>query len=449
MIKRKIDNYLADFFATDKKALMLTGARQIGKTYSIRRFGHEHFESFIEINFIENPGLVKVFSKAKNSQDILLRLSTVTSQDLIKDNTLVFFDEVQECPEIVTAIKFLVEEGSYRYILSGSLLGVEIKNLRSAPVGYMDVKDMYPLDLEEFAAAVGINDRIIEALRNHFADGTVVDDFIHEKMMEIFRLYLIVGGMPAAVDKYITTNNLQEVMAEQQAIIRLYKQDIAKYDPNHKLYIQEIFDRIPAELDAKNKRFILKNLNENIKFSRYQNSFLWLKDAGVALPVYNVEEPTVPLILSSSRNLFKLFMADIGLLASLYADGIQLKILDNEPSINFGSIYENAVAQELWAHGFPLYYYNNKRQGELDFVIEQNGEVLPIEVKSGKDYDRHKALMNVVSTTTYQISKAIVLCNDNVKKVGKITYLPIYMLMFIKREQQLPTQYTIDLSGLV
>lgn len=308
---------------------------------------------------------------------------------------------------------------------------------------------MYPLDLEEFATAVGINARILDALRKHFTEGTAVDEFIHEKMMEVFRLYLIVGGMPAAVDKYLATNNLQEVMAEQQAIIRLYKQDIAKYDPDHKLYIQEIFDRIPAELDAKNKRFILKNLNENIKFSRYQNSFLWLKDAGVALPVYNVEEPTVPLILSSSRNLFKLFMADIGLLASLYADGIQLKILDNEPSINFGSVYENAVAQELWAHGFRLYYYNNKRQGELDFVIEQNGEVLPIEVKSGKDYERHKALTNVVSSTTYQISKAYVLCNDNVKKVGKITYLPIYMLMFIKKEQKLPARYTLDLSGLV
>ena len=449
MIKRKIDSYLADFFDANKKALMLTGARQIGKTYSIRRFGHEYFERFLEINFIENPGLVKVFSKAKNSQDILLRLSTVTSQDLIKGSTLVFFDEVQECPEIVTAIKFLVEEGSYRYVLSGSLLGVEIKNLRSAPVGYMDVKDMYPLDLEEFATTVGINDRIIDALRKHFTEGTAVDEFIHEKMMEVFRLYLIVGGMPAAVDKYLATNNLQDVMAEQQAIIRLYKQDIAKYDPDHKLYIQEIFDRIPAELDAKNKRFILKNLNENIKFSRYQNSFLWLKDAGVALPVYNVEEPTVPLILSSSRNLFKLFMADIGLLASLYADGIQLKILDNEPSINFGSVYENAVAQELWAHGFRLYYYNNKRQGELDFVIEQNGEVLPIEVKSGKDYERHKALTNVVNSTTYKISKAYVLCNDNVKKVGKITYLPIYMLMFIKKEQKLPARYTLNLSGLV
>lgn len=449
MIKRKIDSYLADFFDANKKALMLTGARQIGKTYSIRRFGHEYFERFLEINFIENPGLVKVFSKAKNSQDILLRLSTVTNQDLVKGNTLVFFDEVQECPEIVTAIKFLVEEGSYRYVLSGSLLGVEIKNLRSAPVGYMDVKDMYPLDLEEFATAVGINARILDALRTHFTEGTAVDEFIHEKMMEVFRLYLIVGGMPAAVDKYLATNNLQEVMAEQQAIIRLYKQDIAKYDPDHKLYILEIFDRIPAELDAKNKRFILKNLNENIKFSRYQNSFLWLKDAGVALPVYNVEEPTVPLILSSSRNLFKLFMADIGLLASLYADGIQLKILDNEPSINFGSVYENAVAQELWAHGFRLYYYNNKRQGELDFVIEQNGEVLPIEVKSGKDYERHKALTNVVNSTTYKISKAYVLCNDNVKKVGKITYLPIYMLMFIKKEQKLPARYTLNLSGLV
>lgn len=308
---------------------------------------------------------------------------------------------------------------------------------------------MYPLDLEEFATAVGINARILDALRKHFTEGTAVDEFIHEKMMEVFRLYLIVGGMPAAVDKYLATNNLQEVMAEQQAIIRLYKQDIAKYDPDHKLYIQEIFDRIPAELDAKNKRFILKNLNENIQFSRYQNSFLWLKDAGVALPVYNVEEPTVPLILSSSRNLFKLFMADIGLLASLYADGIQLKILDNEPSINFGSVYENAVAQELWAHGFRLYYYNNKRQGELDFVIEQNGEVLPIEVKSGKDYERHKALTNVVNSTTYKISKAYVLCNDNVKKVGKITYLPIYMLMFIRKEQKLPARYTLDLSGLV
>lgn len=449
MIKRKIDSYLVDFFEKDKKALLLTGARQIGKTFSIRQFGHEHFDTFVEINFIDNPNLAKVFSSPQSSKEILLRLSTITKQKLIPGKTLIFFDEVQECPELVTAIKFLVEEGNYRYILSGSLLGVELKNLRSAPVGYLSIKEMFPLDLEEFVSAVGINENILEVLKRSFNTASPVDDFIHQKMMEIFRLYLIVGGMPAAVKKYLDTNNLQEVMKEQQSIIQLYKQDIAKYDPNHKLYIEEIFDRIPAELDAKNKRFILKNLNENMKFSRYENSFLWLKDAGVALPVYNVEEPTVPLILSSSRNLFKLFLSDIGLLASLYADGIQLKILENEPSINFGSVYENAVAQELHAHGFKLYYYNNKRQGELDFVVEQGGQVLPLEVKSGKDYERHKALSNVMNSSTYQISKAYVLCNDNVKQMGKIIYLPIYMLMFIEKEQALPTSYKIDLSGLV
>ena len=176
MIKRKIDSYLEHFFEQNKKALLLTGARQIGKTFSIRRLGHEHFEHFVEINFIESPNLVSVFSKATSSQDILLRLSTITKQDLVKGKTLVFFDEVQECPELVTAIKFLVEEGSYRYILSGSLLGVEIKNLRSAPVGFMTIKDMYPLDFEEFASALGINDKIIQMLKEHFNKGTAVDE---------------------------------------------------------------------------------------------------------------------------------------------------------------------------------------------------------------------------------------------------------------------------------
>lgn len=239
--------------------------------------------------------------------------------------------------------------------------------------------------------------------------------------------------MPMAVSRYLSTNNLQEVLSEQQAIVRLYKQDIVKYDPSHKLYLEEIFDQIPAELNAKNKRFILKNLNENLKFSRYQNSFLWLKDAGVAMPVYNVEEPVSPLILSSSCNLFKLFLSDIGLLTSLYADGIQMDILTNTASFNFGSIYENVVAQELHAHGFPLYYFNSKRQGEIDFVIEQGGKSLPIEVKSGKDYERHNALSNVMSSTTYAIPKAYVLCNGNVQVRGRIVYLPIYMLMFVQR----------------
>lgn len=448
MLRRKINRFLSDFYNNHKKALLLTGARQTGKTYSIRQFAKQHFVHFVEINFLETPEAAEVFRTAKNSADILLRLSAYAKEPLVAGQTLVFLDEVQECPELVTAIKFLVEEGSYRYILSGSLLGVELKDLRSAPVGYMDIKEMYPLDLEEFARAVDVQDNVLARLRECFDKREPVDEFVHKKLMEVFRLYLVVGGMPAVVQRYLDTNNLQEVLAEQQSIVRLYRQDIAKYDPAHKLNIAEIFDQIPAELNAKNKRFVLKNLNENMKFARYQNSFLWLKDAGVALPVYNAEEPTVPLLLSQSRNLFKLFLNDLGLLASMYADGLQLKILMGDNSINFGAVYENMVAQELHAHGFPLYYYNNKRQGELDFMVELDGRVLPIEVKSGKDYERHRALSNVMFSNTYALPEALVLCNDNVKTVGRVTYLPIYMVMFVIRKDNAPAHYRLDLSGL-
>ena len=447
MLKRKIDTYLTNYYATNRNALLITGARQIGKTYSIREFGRT-FKSFIEINFLENPDAVALFKGAKNSSDILLRLSAITTKPLIKGETLIFFDEVQKCPDIVTAIKFLVDEGSYRYILSGSLLGVELNDLRSEPVGYMGVKDMYPMDFEEFISCVGINQQVIDSLRTAWQNRTPVDEFVHSKIMELFRLYLVVGGMPATVSKYIETNNLQEVMAVQKDIIKLYKRDIAQYDSNNKLSIEEIFDLIPPELNAKNKRFILKRLNENAKFERYQNSFLWLKNAGVALPVYNIEEPKLPLLLYRSRNLFKLFQSDIGLLAAQYAEGIQLRIISEDKSINFGSVFENTVAQELVAHGIDVYYYNNKKRGELDFVIELEGKVLPIEVKSGKDYEVHRALTNIMDCNEYEIPESIIFNNDNINVRGKYIYAPIYMVMFIEKKNDSPTFYKVDLSGL-
>lgn len=447
MLKRKIDAYIRNYYETTRNALLVTGARQIGKTYSIRQFG-KTFKSFIEINFVEMPEAVDLFKGAKSSSDILFRLSAITSVPLIKGETLVFFDEVQQCPDIVTAIKFLVDDGSYRYIMSGSLLGIELKDLRSEPVGYMGVKDMFPLDFEEFISCVGINDVVIGALHEAWRNRTTVDEFVHGKIMELFRLYLVVGGMPAAVSKYIESNNLQEVMAVQQDIIRLYKRDIARYDPDNKLYIEEIFNLIPPELNAKNKRFILKRLNEHAKFDRIENSFLWLTNAGVALPVYNVEEPKMPLLLARSRNLFKLFQNDIGLLASQYAEGIQMRIIKDDKDINFGSIYENAVAQELVAHGIAPYYYNNKKRGELDFVIEFNGKVLPIEVKSGKDYEIHRALSNIMDCEEYNLHEAVVFNNDNLRVAGKIVYTPIYMVMFLERDSTAPTFYKVDLSGL-
>lgn len=448
MLKRKIDSYLKRFYETTDKALLITGARQVGKSFSIREFG-KAFKSFIEINFVDNPEAIRIFRSAKNSRDILERLSVIPGVKLMKGETLIFFDEVQLCPEIVTAIKFLVDEGSYRYILSGSLLGVELRDLRSEPVGYMGVQQMYPLDFVEFISALGITEKVLESLRRAWETRTPVDSFVHEKIMELFRLYLVVGGMPAAVNQYIKTHDLGQVLEIQKDIIHLYKRDIAQYAPEQKLSLSEIFELIPPELNAANKRFILKSLNKNAKFERYQNDFLWLKNAGVALPVYNVEEPKVPLLLARSRNLFKLFQSDVGLLASQYAEGIQLRILMGDKNINFGSVYENAVAQELVAHGIQPYYYNNKKRGELDFVIELEGNVLPIEVKSGKDYVLHRALANIMDCPDYTLPEALVLCNDNVKKVGNITYAPVYMSMFLERRNEAPSHYEVDISMLV
>lgn len=447
-IKKDIDSFLDKEFC--KKALLITGARQIGKTYIIRKCLKERYHSIVEINFIENEDARKLFSDFKETKDFLLRLSTIADQPLIKGETVIFFDEVQECKEIVTAIKFLVEEGSYQYVLSGSLLGVELKDIRSVPVGYMSVFEMYPMDFEEFCMANKVNEKVLQNLKHCFESAVPVDDLIHEKMMELFRIYLIVGGMPKPVQEYINTNNLQYVIEEQKQILKQYKQDIAKYDPANKLYLEDIFNLIPSELNNKNKRFILKNLNENFKFSRYENSFIWLKDAGVALPAFCAAEPVIPLLLSKATNLFKLFLSDVGLLAAMYADGIQMKILMKEVNMNYGAIYENVVAQELKCHGFDLYYYNNNRLGELDFLVEYQGRVLPIEIKSGKAYERHAALNNCLENPRYGIEEAFVFCNENVKKTDKVIYYPIYMITFLQKEKVISEMiYKPDLSILM
>jgi len=295
---------------------------------------------------------------------------------------------------------------------------------------------MYPMDFEEFARANGVGDRVFDVLRHSFQKKEALDEFMHSRLMSLFELYMIVGGMPAAVNKYLETKNLRLVATEQKSITELYKKDISKYDREDKLYLNEIFDLIPSELNAKNKRFVLKKLNEKAKFAKYKNSFLWLANAGVALPVYVVDEPKTPLIMSKSSNLFKLFSNDVGLLASQYAGDIQIRILNHETSINFGSVYENIAAQELSAHGHTLYFYNGKKFGELDFVIESEGRVIPIEIKSGKDYYRHNAMSNVIACSEYNINEGYVFCNGNVDVKGKTIYYPIYMIMFLKKDER-------------
>ena len=447
---RKAKSKLINWKATSNKALLVTGARQVGKTYIIREFLKEEFgeDNFIEFNLIENELAKTTIENSSNSEDLLFRLSALTNKNMIKGKTIIFLDEVQVCSNIITAIKFLVEDGSFRYILSGSLFGTELKDIKSIPVGYMDSFQMYPLDFEEFLIANGLNTNVLDRLKTNFEKLTRVDKIVHSKLIDMFHLYLIVGGMPSVVKKYLETNNLKDVVKEQNNINRFYRQDISKYDENNNLYIKDIFDLIPSELNNQNKRFIMKNLNENIKFNRYENSFLWLKDAGVALPVYCADEPKTPLILSKSRNLFKLFHCDVGLLASMYMDNnLQIKILNKDKDINFGSIYENAIAEELVSKGFDLYYYKNNKVGEIDFLIENKGVVIPLEIKSGKNYKRHNALDNLL-VDNIDIPKAYIFSNNNIEVDGNKVYLPIYMIMFFEKDQIKDMKYKVDLSGL-
>lgn len=449
MIDRRLDKIIENHYANNKSALLLTGARQVGKTIAIRRYAQRAKMNLLEINFHEDKEAYRIFEGAKNAEEVLFRMSAYYNKTLQKGKTLIFFDEVQKYAEVVTWIKFLVDEGSFRYALSGSLLGVTLQDVRSVPVGYMAVEDVYPLDLREFAEALGVSEEVLSSIEKAWNEHTPVDEVVHESMLRIVTLYLLIGGMPAAVQTYLDTNDMHAVRKKQEEILTLYHWDIAQYDSDNKLYIDEIFSLIPSELNAKNKRFILKDMNEHRQFNRMENGFIWLKDAGVALPTYNVSEPVTPLKLSEQRSLFKLFQNDVGLLAAQYADGIALQMLSGDVNINCGAIYENLVAQELMAHGWDLRYFNSKKQGELDFVLEQDDEIIPLEVKSGKDYQRHSALSNVMKNKDYGIGRAIVLSNKNVSLKDRTLYAPIYMTMFLrKRVSEEPLIYKVDMKGL-
>lgn len=436
MLKRKIEKAIMRWIANGDKALLVYGVRQAGKTFIIRECLKAAGCDYVEFNLIRQPEIVDIMEHATSVDDLILKLSLYCDKRIVPGKTFFFFDEIQKYKEIVTKIKFLVDDKRFRYVMSGSLLGVEIVNLKSAPVGYLQTLNMYPLDFEEFLQVFHVEDAVLAKLRDAFEAKSSVDEVVHSKLMDMFNLYLIIGGMPAAVEKYRTTGSIDEVMDEHRAIIEQYKMDFTQYEEeNRKLMITYIYEMIPAELNEKNKRFMIADIKKNLRYERVSDSFTWLWKAGVALGVFNVTEPTVPLLLNEKSALFKMFLSDVGLLTTMYGKACKLKIVSNEKDINKGSIFENVIAQELHAHGYALYYYNNKKRGELDFVIEHDGQVLPIEVKSGKDYEKHSALDNVMNVAEYGMKEAYVFTNGNVKVDGKVTYFPIYMVMFLQERQ--------------
>ena len=435
MLKRKIEKDIEKWLDNSEKALLVYGVRQAGKTFIIRECLKRNGCEYIEFNLINQPELVEILRDSTGIDDLIIKLSLYSEKKIIPGKTIFFFDEIQRYKEIVTKIKFLVEDKRFRYILSGSLLGVEIVNLKSAPVGYLQTLNMYPMDFEEFLQIFSVDEAIINNLRNCFITKTKVDEIIHNKIMEMFNIYLIIGGMPAAVERYRNTENIDDVMEEHRAIIEQYKLDFTQYEEdNRKLIITHIYELIPAELNEKNKRFMIADINKNLRYDRISDSFVWLWKSGVALGVFNTTEPTIPLMLNEKSALFKLFISDVGLLTTIYGKSCKLKIVNKESDINKGAVFENVVAQELHAHGYPLYYYNSKKLGEIDFIVEQSGKTLPIEVKSGKVYNKHSALNNLMNTKEYGIEEAFIFTNDNVKIEGKLNYLPIYMVMFLKDE---------------
>lgn len=446
---RKDSIIIEEWLKSSDKALLVTGARQIGKTWLIReeiaKSGYRKFE----VNFIDQPDLVDYLNVKMSTDEFLVKLKMIMPEDCKPQETVVFFDEIQKCPEIVTKIKFLVEEGSFKYVMSGSLLGVELKGIASVPVGYLTVLRMYPMDFEEFMIANNVSKTTLEMLKEKFETCQPVDEFIHQKLLSLFFIYLIVGGMPDAVKTYIATKDIREVDKVQRDIVALYKEDFSQYESeDKKLKLISIYDIIPAELNKQNKKFVFTMLDKELKFDRYENSFLWLKDAGVALPVYNVEAPVIPLKASKSSNVFRLFSNDTGLLTSAYPAEIKLELINKNSEVNNGAHFENAVAQQLTANGLEPYFCKKKNIGELDVLVELGGKVVPIEVKSGKAYKAHKALDNFMKIPDYHIEKAYVLSVANVEQEGTVIYLPIYMCYLLKERKIGKLIVNLDMEGL-
>lgn len=446
---RKNSIIIEEWLKSSNKALLVTGARQTGKTWLIREEIAKSEYTKFEVNFIDQPDLVDYLNVKMSAEEFLVKLKMIMPEDCKPQETVVFFDEIQKCPEIVTKIKFLVEEGSFKYVMSGSLLRVELKGIASVPVGYLTVLKMYPMDFEEFMVANNVSKMTLEMLKEKFETCQPVDEFIHQKLLSLFFIYLIVGGMPDAVKTYIATKDIREVDKVQRDIITLYKEDFSQYESeDKKLKLISIYDIIPAELNKQNKKFVFTMLDKELKFDRYENSFLWLKDAGVALPVYNVEAPTIPLKASKSSNVFRLFSNDTGLLTSAYSAEIKLELINKNSEINNGAHFENAVVQQLTANGLEPYFCKKKNIGELDAVIEMGGKVVPIEVKAGKAYKAHKALDNFMNIPDYHLEKAYVLSAANLEQEGAVVYLPIYMCYLLKEREIGKLIVDLNMEGL-
>lgn len=442
MLKRKFTSVLEQYLTQNtNKILLVNGARQIGKSYLIRYVGKKLYPHFVEINLQKDKEGPAIFSHVHTTQELYMQVSTIANEILgNKSDTLIFLDEIQAYPHLLTMLKFLREDGRYHFIASGSQLGIALAETTSVPMGSVAIETMYQLDFEEFLWANGAGQEAIDGMRDLFEKRQPLPEGLHRYILQQFQYYLLVGGLPDAVNHFVESHNMREVRDIHRDIHELYRTDASQYDAERKLMIRRIYDMVPSQLENRKKRIVYQNIEDKKgkHFADYQNEFEYLIESGITLEVKAVSQPKYPLAESSSKNLLKLYLNDVGLLTYLLY-GLNINaVLQDERSINLGTVYESVVAQELRAHGFKLYYYDNKKKGEVDFLINDYSttQVLPLEIKSGKDYKEHSALSKFLDEKEYHIHQAIVFSNEpRVWQDKGIWYMPIYYVMFLQKSQ--------------
>lgn len=439
MLRRKIFEQIEKWKRTKtNQGLLITGARQVGKTSAVEQFARDNYSNFLKIDFVERPDAVQVVGEAKSLDDLIVRITALASSPIASDGkTLLFFDEVQRCGDAITWMRYLAKDDRFDVIYSGSMLGIEAFHFRSLPVGTIDILEMFPMDFEEFSWALGVDESLWDIVRGCYQSREQVPVFIHDRLMEAYYRYALVGGMPEAVQVFVSTHDTQAMRARQRGIVEAYRADIARYadGPAHAQRIRTIYDAIPAQLNKENKRFLVTGIDKRKRFIDLQPDFDWLVNAGVAIPVKRVVEPVFPLGLSREDSFFKFYLSDVGLLFSTFSPADVEAIVANKEAINFGQAFENAVAQELRSCGYSsLFYFNAVKVGEVDFLIEDKRSpvVLPVEVKSGKYSSKHAALDRLMDVKNYALAKAVVLHRGNVAVDGAVLYLPLYMTGLLK-----------------
>ena len=431
MLKRKIEKQLLEWKdSINKKSLLVRGARQVGKTFSIVQFAKQHYKNYVYINFDENPAYRKIFEGDLDADTLMKQISLrVPGADLTESDSLLILDEIQNCPQARTALKFLTIAGKFDVIASGSMLGIHYKDVPSYPVGYVEYLDMYSLDFEEFLWANEVRENSVQDIRECFEQRKTVPEAMHQRMMELLKEYIVIGGMPAVVQEFIDTKSFSKAYAIQRGILNDYLDDIAKYaSDSEKAKAKACFLSIPKHLSKDYKKFRYSLIESKGTYRKFGGSLEWLYDAGIINFCYNLDEPALPLEGNAKSDTFKVYMRDTGLLCAMLGEDTAEDVMDGNLGIYKGAIYENVIGDIFAKSGKKLYYFEKNSRIEMDFFIRYKKMAVAVEVKSAEKATS-KSMTSMIQN--YHVKHGIKLTSGNVGGNELVESFPLYMAMFL------------------